>query len=1059
MKKKAQTILIIDDAPGNIRSLAATLELDYEILLTNCGVDALKVVTLKQVDMIILDVDMPIMDGYEVCRRLKADDNTKHIPVIFISGKQEVFDETKGFEVGAVDYMTKPVSPEIVKARVKNHLELQRITQELLSAKDVAERASQTREVTNRLLLDALEPLSLEEHLLESLSLITSIAWFPLEPKGIVFLRDEKSDKLVLTVKYGVLNPLQRVCNKTKENGCLCEQASISKTVVFTENKDSNPVIISDTKENHKQLCLPIMLGDQLLGVLTLFIKAKHVLTDDETIFLRIITGTLASIIVRCQQEEHLKKAKEIAEQTSHAKSEFLATMSHEIRTPMNVIIGLTKLAIRMEPETKLLNYLSKVENASHILLSLIDDILDFSRIEAGQLQLDYTEFDPQVLFNHLADLFHQQAVEKEVELILSMPHGFCRTAYGDSLRLEQVLINLTKNALKFTEDGSITISVRNETNVEGSHEWIFSVTDTGIGIASEILPKLFEPFVQADSSTTRKYGGSGLGLAICTRLVKLMGGRIWAESVQGKGSTFSFSVQVECRAKKREIPEIPSPLKNLNVLVVDDNPIVNKSIKDFLEQCEFKVESANSGTQAITKLLATNTTNNPFDLVIMDFAMPDIDGITATGEIKSRLAKTGSSGHVPKTVLLTSLGLEKTKAHALSHELDEILEKPVSTLNLLDTILMVFGEKQISHNQISTILANENDTRAIIGNAKILVVEDNIINQEVARGLLEQVGLVVEFANSGMDAIKAVKQNQYEAVLMDIQMHGLDGYQTTQCIRSDNKFNKLPIIAMTANAMPQDQKKCIAAGMNDHIAKPISPEQLYSTLTKWINYKTPLKIHDNVKKHSGLLVISGVDTKTGLEKMGGNRDGYIKLLIRFKEDHAKDAKYIKKALQQKDKNKAKHIIHTIKGIAGTIGADSLHQSSLYLEEALKQKKSQKISIALSQFSLSLDKLCKSLGVLETKKTETVKSTVSNIAVNTGKLAPLLAELEEHLKRNNYDSTTVRDAIRDTVNGTTQEQLFSELENHLNRYNFKKALKALQKISGNLNRLQEKNRK
>ena len=772
-----------------------------------------------------------------------------------------------------------------------------------------------------------------------------------------------------------------------------------------------------------------------------------------------LFTAVLHDISEKKQATALLKASLDAAKSASRAKSEFIANMSHEIRTPMNAIIGLTNLAIRSEPAPKLYDFLSKIENASHSLMSIINDILDFSRIEAGRVKIDRLAFDPHLLFDRLADLFSQQATEKGIELILSIPPDFCRVAMGDALRLEQVLINLIRNAIKFTERGVISVEVQSNQRGTGAAEWTFSVTDTGIGIAPETLPQLFEPFVQADGSTTRKYGGTGLGLSISKRLVEMMGGQIGAESVPGEGSVFSFTVALECRSLvEADPPVIPGVLKGLRVLVVDDHPITRRTVQNFLKSFRFEVQAVDSGETALSELLAANTSTSPYGLVVMDWVIPGMDGITTAREVKKQLASHPIfPGHIPKIILLTAHSGEKAQRHTSGVELDAIIEKPASRSQLLDAIMTVFGEKPLQRRQSSQVLASETETQAKIGSTRVLVVEDNVINRQVARELLQRVGLVVETVNNGVEAVRAVQETRYDAVLMDIQMPEMDGYQATRRIRSEPRFETLPIIAMTAHAMPEEQKKCLAAGMNAHLAKPIQPERLYATLTQWIG---PMVVPDVGKEGDGdqrpLPQLPGMDTVAGLQRMGGNRAGFLGLLIRFREDHAETATELQNALAQGDRRTAHRLAHTIKGVAGTIGAEALQRASAVLENVLDPDDGQEQTQAalppqaLLSFTSAMEALLQSLSGLETEPPPATELSAPEVTVDPAKAAPLLTELAGFLRQNSFETAAVRDTLRKALQGSAEASLFQELEKRLSRYDFENALHALHDIAKKL---------
>ncbi|MBF0379601.1 MAG: response regulator [Magnetococcales bacterium] len=739
-----------------------------------------------------------------------------------------------------------------------------------------------------------------------------------------------------------------------------------------------------------------------------------------------------------------LKESLEIAESASRAKSDFIANMSHEIRTPMNAIIGLTKLAIRVDPTPKMHNYLSKIEHSSHTLMSIIDDILDFSRIEAGRMELNLVKFNIRDLFDRLADLFSQQSTEKGVELILSIPPNFCHTALGDSLRLEQVLINLVRNAIKFTDQGIIVVELSSDNIARGSMEWSFCVSDTGIGIDPDILPKLFDPFEQADSSTTRNFGGTGLGLTICARLVEMMGGRIWATSVPGEGSKFYFTISADCLSLQDTDPiQIPETLKGLRVLVVDDHGVARNMTYNLLQSFDFNVESVHSGEEALTRIIETNTksNSNPFKLVVMDCCMPNMDGITASHEIKKLFRTKIADGSVPKIILLTTSSQDKVQNHPQVNDLDAILEKPTSRFQLLNSILMIFGEDSINPSKTDKILASEIETRTKIKDARILVVDDNAINQQVAQELLELVGLNVDLANNGAQAIDKLQSNTYDTILMDIQMPVMGGLEATRYIRSELGFVKLPIIAMTAYAMPDEKIKCIEAGMNDHIAKPIRPERLYATLTKWVG---PVKVPD-LDSHNNTDDITLPDfpelnIQTGLMRMAGNRAGYRRLLIRFRKEHGKTANTIQNSIANGDLQEAKRLAHLIKGVSSNIGAELLFKATIKLEEALLHSDKDEQSEALELFTQAMAAVITSLQGLEEESPDDDRSDLTTSNFDYTLVSPLLAELEELLQKSSLETKEVRNALKEQLVNTDAEVVFREMESSLQSYNFEKAM-------------------
>ncbi|HYP47383.1 MAG TPA: response regulator [Thermoleophilaceae bacterium] len=780
-------ILIVDDNPAKRLAIKAALApLAYHIREAESGLEALRCVMAQDFAVILLDVRMPIMDGFETAARIRERPRSEVTPIIFItSHASDEMSDTDRYSQGAVDFIFAPVPPEELRSKVSVFANLFSRAEELAAqAGEVQKSADQLR------LLTEAAPIGIFQTDHQNRYLYTNPRWS--EITGITQKKAEGQtwDHFLGEEERGAL--------ASELSDKFAEHAELSSRFVLRVAGKASRIVLLTSKR------IPDSEGGEVGWV-----------------------GTLADVTAEAGAEAAMSDARDKATEASRQKSDFLANMSHEIRTPMNGVLGMTDLLLETDLDARQLDYAQTVRNSGEALLTIIEDILDFSKVEAGKLEVEDVQFELRTVVDEVVNLLAVPAHKKGLEVMAVVGDSVPRVVSGDPGRVRQVLTNLIGNAVKFTQAGEILVRAE-ASEVENAEAVVrFEVCDTGDGIAPDKLEKIFHPFVQGDSSTSRKYGGTGLGLAISGQLVALMGGACGVSSHLGKGSDFWFTIRVNANAGTGQHKHSAPDLAGIKALVVDDNATQRSVLSDYLTGWGMTVEAAATGQAALDRLRLEAAGGQPFAVALLDLSLPDIDGL----QLAKTLAADPDLG--VRSVLMTVLGQaphleadEEARAYST-------LSKPIHRQDLLASLRDALGVGPVG-DAIPELAADHPAPVDPTESALLLLAEDNLVNQKVALAMLSGAGYRVDTVLNGAEAVRAVAAQPYDAILMDCQMPELNGYEATAAIRAQEGDERhTPIIAVTAGARREDRERCLEAGMDAYLSKPVSKDTLLALVAR----------------------------------------------------------------------------------------------------------------------------------------------------------------------------------------------------------------------------------
>ena len=1029
--ERDRRILVVDDSRSIRRIVRQDLEAGgYAVEEATNGEAGLLALENGRFDLVTLDIEMPGLSGFETCRRIRAGASSEsaRIPVIFITANDTLTDRRRGFDAGAAEFLVKPFPAGGIRAAVDRIL---RPAQHLAGLTALVVDDS----VTSR-------------------TIVTSI----LRREGLTVLEaiDGEAGLEVLRQHVGEIDlVISDLVMPRMEGDELCRH--IRESLALNE--------------------LPVILltgiADQARTLDLFQAGASDYLTKPfvkEELLARLTTHLQRALLRRRLEEtDHaLGRAREQASTARRAKGTFLTNMSHEIRTPMNAIVGLSELALRGEAPPKLHDYLTKINESAHSLLGLLNDILDFSKIEDGTLHLERAPFLLRDVMSNVADLLGNRAAAKGLDLSFACGADVPLALIGDGPRLAKVLFNLVDNAIKFTAQGRIEVKVELAGHTVETARLVFTVRDTGQGIAPDAVGTLFDAFTQVDESATRKHGGTGLGLAICRRLVEKMGGRLWVESGVGLGSTFAFTASLGAHAHAPAPAGSPlEGLEGLRVLVVDDNPSAREIMAETLAGLAFRVETASTGSEALERIAAA-LDEDPFELVLMDWLMPGIDGLEAS---RALLEDERFARRRPKIVMQTAFGREEILHQAQRLGVHGFLFKPATEYVLRETLRTAWGLSTAMPGpagqafEVDLRRKPDSDPAIRLRGARVLVTDDNAINREVAGGLLMAAGVETHFAADGREAVDAVTAGDFDAVLMDIQMPGMSGLEATQILRAMPRFATLPIIAMTAHASSEDREACLNAGMNDHVTKPVDSAALLRVLARWVASAgqtpaapapgpAPATQTSNALPDGLPNTLPGVDVELALSRLGGDRPLLLRLLLQFGGEFADAGPALRAAVETQDTPLASRLAHTLKGVAGNLAAVGLFEAAKQLEAILRRGASPaEAAESLRPVEERLWEVLQTVahlvpgGLSQATPAATGQAAAGS---STEVLRPLLLELKHTFEASDLVDDTVLARLRRRLAGSEAARDVATLQDAIDRFDYPRCLALVAQLATSL---------